>query len=378
MTMTPSLPSEASGTAGDISDSTSGTGPGAVGEPPPKAHAADERVAPATLAHRLLVRPELGSLIGAVLVMGFFSIVADGFFTASGAATWLDDSATLGIMAVAVALLMIGGEFDLSAGVLTASTALITAMLATRADWPVWLALAVSLVFALGVGALNGWLVVRTGLPSFIITLGTFLALQGLNLGVTRQVTNSVQVSGMRATDGYESAGRFFASTMAIGGTEIQVSVLWWIVLAALATWVLSRTRFGNWIYAVGGAPVSARNVGVPVDRTKIVLFMTTAGAAWLVGSINILRYTSVQANQGIGLEFQYIIAAVIGGCLLTGGYGSAIGAAVGALIFGMARQGIVYAKWDSDWFQLFLGVMLLAAVLVNNSFRRRAERSRR
>ncbi|MGW1996204.1 ABC transporter permease [Embleya sp. NPDC001921] len=368
---TPSMPSEAAGPA----PGAAGSAPGAA---PPTASGKDERVAPATLAHRLLIRPELGSLIGAVLVMCFFSIVADGFFTASGAATWLDDSATLGIMAVAVALLMIGGEFDLSAGVMTASTALITAMLATRAGWSVWPALAVSLVFALAVGALNGWLVVRTGLPSFIITLGTFLALQGLNLGVTRHVTNSVQVSGMRSTDGYESAGRFFASTMAVAGTEIQVSVLWWLLLAALATWVLARTRFGNWIYSVGGAPVSARNVGVPVDRTKIVLFMTTAGAAWLVGSINILRYTSVQANQGIGLEFQYIIAAVIGGCLLTGGYGSAIGAAVGALIFGMARQGIVYAKWNSDWFQLFLGVMLLAAVLVNNSFRRRAERSRR
>ncbi|MFE5331594.1 ABC transporter permease [Embleya sp. NPDC056575] len=351
---------------------------GAGTEAPGPARAGDERVSPVSLAHRLLVRPELGSLIGAVLVMVFFSVVADGFFTAAGAATWLDDSATLGIMAVAVALLMIGGEFDLSAGVMTASTALITAMLATRAGWSVWPALAVSLLFALAVGALNGWLVVRTGLPSFIITLGTFLALQGLNLGVTRHVTNSVQVSGMRATDGYESAGRFFASTMAVAGTEIQVSVLWWLLLAALATWVLARTRFGNWIYAVGGAPVSARNVGVPVDRTKIVLFMTTAAAGWLVGSINILRYTSVQANQGIGLEFQYIIAAVIGGCLLTGGYGSAIGAALGALIFGMARQGIVYAKWNSDWFQLFLGVMLLAAVLVNNSFRRRAERSRR
>ena len=102
---------------------------------------------------------------------------------------------------------------------------------------------------------------------------------------------------------------------------------------------------------------------------------MTTAFAAWLVGSINILRFTSVQANQGIGLEFQYIIAAVIGGCLLTGGFGSAIGAAIGALIFGMARQGIVFANWNSDWFQLFLGVMLLAAVLVNNIVRRRAER---
>ncbi|MET7301830.1 ABC transporter permease [Embleya sp. NPDC005575] len=372
MSTSPSTPSVPTEVAGGADRAAAPAGIGAV-EPGP-----DERVAPARLVHRLLIRPELGSLIGAVLVMCFFAIVADGFLTASGAATWLDDSATLGIMAVAVALLMIGGEFDLSAGVMTASTALITAMLATRAGWSVWPALAVSLVFALAVGALNGWLVVRTGLPSFIITLGTFLALQGLNLGVTRHVTNSVQVSGMRSTDGYESAGRFFASTMAIAGTEIQVSVLWWLVLAALATWLLARTRFGNWIYAVGGAPVSARNVGVPVDRTKIVLFMTTAGAGWLVGSINILRYTSVQANQGIGLEFQYIIAAVIGGCLLTGGYGSAIGAAVGALIFGMARQGIVYAKWNSDWFQLFLGVMLLAAVLVNNSFRRRAERSRR
>ncbi|MGC0417023.1 ABC transporter permease [Embleya sp. AB8] len=344
----------------------------------PASPAADERVTPARLFHRLLVRPELGSLIGALLVLGFFSFVADGFFTAAGAATWLDDSATLGIMAVAVALLMIGGEFDLSAGVMTASTALITAMLSTRAGWSVWPALTVSLLFALAVGALNGWLVVRTGLPSFIITLGTFLALQGLNLGVTRQVTDSVQVSGMRATEDYAAAARYFASTLHVAGTEIQISVSWWLILAALGTWVLARTRFGNWIYAVGGAPVSARNVGVPVDRTKIMLFMTTAGAAWLVGSINILRYTSVQANQGIGLEFQYIIAAVIGGCLLTGGYGSAIGAAVGALIFGMARQGIVYAKWNSDWFQLFLGVLLLAAVLVNNSFRRRAERSRR
>jgi simple sugar transport system permease protein len=114
------------------------------------------------------------------------------------------------------------------------------------------------------------------------------------------------------------------------------------------------------------------------VARTKILLFMTTAAAAWLVGSINILRYTTAQANEGIGLEFQYIIAAVIGGCLLTGGFGSAIGAAIGALIFGMARQGIVFANWNSDWFMLFLGIMLLAAVLVNNTFRRRAERVRR
>ncbi|WP_410649980.1 ABC transporter permease [Amycolatopsis sp. cmx-4-54] len=338
----------------------------------------DERIAKPRLLDRLVVRPEIGALLGAVVVFLFFTLVTDQFFSGSGVATWLDDASTLGIMAVAVSLLMIGGEFDLSAGVMTASTALVTATLATQAGWNVWLALFASLVFALAVGAFNGWLVMRTGLPSFIVTLGTFLALQGLNLGVTRLVTGTVQVSGMRSADGYESAGFVFASTVDIGGTAFQISIVWWIGFAVLAAWLLVRTRFGNWIFAVGGSAQSSRAVGVPVVRTKILLFMTTALAAWLVGSINILRFASVQANQGIGLEFQYIIAAVIGGCLLTGGFGSAIGAAIGALIFGMARQGIVFARWDSDWFMLFLGVMLLSAVLVNNAFRRRAERVRR
>ncbi|MFI6098639.1 ABC transporter permease [Lentzea sp. NPDC051213] len=339
---------------------------------------ADERVGKPKLTDRLIVRPEIGAMLGALLVFVFFSVVTQQFLSLGGAATWLDDASTLGIMAVAVALLMIGGEFDLSAGVMTASTALVTAILSTQLGLNVWLSLLVSLAFALSVGALNGWLVMRTGLPSFIVTLGTFFALQGLNLGVTRLVTGSVQVTGMRGADGYESAGFLFASTFQIGGQAFYISILWFVLFTVVASAVLVRTKFGNWIFAVGGSAHSSRGVGVPVLRTKVLLFMTTAFAAWLVGSVNILRFASAQANQGIGLEFQYIIAAVIGGCLLTGGFGSAVGAAVGALIFGMARQGIVYANWNSDWFQLFLGVMLLAAVLVNNVLRRRAERVRR
>ncbi|RDI69366.1 ABC transporter permease [Nocardia pseudobrasiliensis] len=331
-----------------------------------------------SLLNRMIVRPEIGSALGALVVFLFFSIITDRFLSALGVATWLDDASTLGIMAVAVAMLMIGGEFDLSAGVMTASTALVTALLAVHAGWNVWLALLVSLLFALAVGALNGWVVMRTGLPSFIVTLGTFLALQGLNLGVTRLITGTVQVSGIRSAPGYSSAGWVFASTTNIGDARIQASVVWWIVLTAIAALVLVRTRFGNWIFAVGGSLVSARAVGVPAVRTKILLFMTTAFAGWVVGSCNILRFASVQANQGVGLEFQYIIAAVVGGCLLTGGFGSVIGAAIGALIFGMARQGIVFARWDSDWFMLFLGVLLLSAVLVNNAFKKRAERVRR
>lgn len=330
------------------------------------------------MLNRMIVRPEIGAALGALVVFLFFSIITDKFLTPLGVATWLDDASTLGIMAVAVAMLMIGGEFDLSAGVMTASTALVTALLAVHAGWNVWLALLVSLLFALAVGALNGWVVMRTGLPSFIVTLGTFLALQGLNLGVTRLVTGTVQVSGIRSAPGYASAGWVFASTTDLGDARIQASVVWWIVVTAVATVLLIRTRYGNWIFAVGGSAVSARAVGVPVTRTKILLFMTTAFAGWVVGSCDILRFASVQANQGVGLEFQYIIAAVVGGCLLTGGFGSVIGAAIGALIFGMARQGIVFARWDSDWFMLFLGVLLLSAVLVNNAFKKRAERVRR
>jgi simple sugar transport system permease protein len=338
----------------------------------------DERIARPGLLNRLAVRPEIGALIGALVVFVFFTVITSQFVTPAGISTWLDTSATLGIVAVAVALLMIGGEFDLSAGVMTASSSLVTAMLSVKLGVNVWVAVLVSLVFSLAVGAFNGWLVMRTKLPSFIVTLGTFFALQGLNLGVTTLVTGTVQVSGIASAPGYAQAGYLFASTFDLGGTTFPISIVWWIVVTLLASWLLVRTRFGNWIFAVGGSAPSSRAVGVPVGRSKVLLFMMTSGAAWLVGTINILRFTTVQANQGIGLEFQYIIAAVIGGCLLTGGFGSAIGAAIGALIFGMANQGIVYAHWNSDWFKLFLGVMLLAAVLVNNGFRARAERVRR
>ncbi|MEV4013660.1 ABC transporter permease [Nonomuraea angiospora] len=336
--------------------------------------AADERVADVGLARRLLIRPELGAVVGLVVVFVFFASQSPVFRSLDGIANWLDPAATLGIMAVAVALLMIGGEFDLSAGVLTGTSGLILVTLATRYGFSVWLAMLVGLVVALAIGFANGLVVTRTKLPSFIVTLGTFLMLQGLNLGVTKAITGTVQVSGLRRAPGFEAASAILAGTIQIGGTSFRVAILWWILVTAVATWVLMRSRAGNWIFAVGGNEQAARAVGVAAARTKIALFMTTAFAAWLVGSILALRYTSVQANIGIGQEFIYIIAAVIGGCLLTGGYGSAIGAAIGAVIFGMADKGIVFLGWNADWFKFFLGAMLLLATLANRLVRRYAE----
>jgi len=293
-------------------------------------------------------------------------------------ANWLDPASTLGIMAVAVALLMIGGHFDLSAGVMVGTTALTVAVVAVEFRQNIWVAIGVALVVALAIGFFNGWLVTRTGLPSFIITLGTFLMLQGLNLGLTKLFTNTVTVGGVDDVPGYAAAEWIFASRIDIAGTEFRVAILWWLLFTALATWVLLRTRFGNWVFATGGDEVAARNVGVPARRTTITLFMTTSVAAWFVGTTLAVRLTSVQANTGTGQELTYIVAAVIGGCLLTGGFGSAIGASLGALIFGMTQLGIPYLGWDSDWFYFFLGAMLLLAVLANRLVRRYAEAARR
>ncbi|WNV75317.1 ABC transporter permease [Geodermatophilus sp. DSM 44513] len=311
-------------------------------------------------------------------VFVFFAAQSSVFRSLGGVANWLDPASTLGIMAVAVALLMIGGHFDLSAGVMTGTTALTVGIVATELDQNIWVAIAVALVLALALGFCNGWLVTRTGLPSFIITLGSFLMLQGLNLGLTKTFTGTVSAGGIAEAPGYGGAEWVFASRVELAGVEFRIAIVWWLLATALATWVLLRTRFGNWVFATGGDEVAARNVGVPARRTTITLFMTTAVAAWFVGTTLAVRLTSVQANTGIGQELIYIVAAVIGGCLLTGGFGSAVGASLGALVFGMTQLGIVYLRWDADWFYFFLGAMLLLAVLANRAVRRYAEAARR
>ncbi len=335
----------------------------------------DERLVEIGMGRRLLRRPEVGAVIGAAAVWLFFALIApENWVSLGGLARILDPASTLGIMAIAVALLMIGGEFDLSTGVMTGTTGLVAGLLSTRMGWNLWPAMFIAFIFALVVGYLNGVMVIKTGLPSFIVTLATFFVLRGANVGVTRLVTEQVYVGGIDKTAGFESARTVFNIGVSLFGVEWRSSILWWVVVTAIASLMLLRTRYGSWIFATGGDAEAARKAGVPTARVKISLFMTTAAAAWLVGMMNIVRLRSAVASQGIGQEFVYIIAASIGGCLLTGGYGSVIGAALGALIFGMAQVGIVFAGWDTDWFYSFLGVMLLAAVLVNDYTRKRAE----
>jgi simple sugar transport system permease protein len=341
--------------------------------PPPMM---DERVGGRSTLARLLARPEAGAIAGAIVIYVFFFIIAPPFRNAASFSTVLYVTSTYGLMATPIALLMIGGEFDLSAGVAVTSSALCASLFSFEFTTNVWVGVLVALALSLLIGFINGWIVVRTGIPSFLVTLGTFFMLQGLNLALTNTITNAVASPDISTLQGFNSAKDVFAASFTIGGVNIRTSVLYWIVFCAIATWILLRTRMGNWIFSVGGSAPSARAVGVPVARVKIGLFMAVGFMAWFTGMHTLFLFNTIQSGQGVGNEFVYIIAAVVGGCLLTGGYGSAVGAAIGALIFGMVNQGIVYAGWNPDWFTFFVGALLLGAILLNTYIRRRAEAS--
>ncbi|MEM9609226.1 MAG: hypothetical protein AAGA99_17510 [Actinomycetota bacterium] len=635
------------------SDSTSTTEERPAAAAPP----ADERLAYRSVFQRLFVRPEVSAMIGAIGIWTVFWAVSNTFGTVGQTFGWLDIAASLGIMAVAVSMLMIGGEFDLSSGAMTGAMGILIIYIVKDTGElgglgiPLALALPLSLAVALGIGYLNGFMVERTGQPSFIITLATFFALRGLKLGLSKRAVDQIQMGTtdeasdydffrpffaaewqrndhqfeardffytafvllglalivlavcelwfqrrdtlepgglvqflggtavavvgvilLHATDGvganvaiaalisvgglaalhgfarwrYEpvaepgtmqldpamrrrvglglglvvvgsaiamlidssSDGELFfpfttqgvramlfvgicaagmtalamasqkalsvnaatkfvvTASMALGmaivaatvfldsadtkfrgglfsvllaiavllfgwavvssrfterrfvdraadrlGNRViiagvvavgigmafrllftvedeilagippaktSIRVFWFVLFTSVMVWVLANTKFGSWVFAVGGNKEAARQVGVPAARTKTQLFMLVAFAAWLVGILIAFRINSIQANTGDGEEFEYIIAAVVGGTLLTGGYGTAFGGAIGACIMAMPLIGISSARWNSDWRFLLLGVILLLAVVSNRFIRLRAEGIRR
>ncbi|TFV67266.1 UNVERIFIED_ORG: ABC transporter permease [Bacillus sp. AZ43] len=325
------------------------------------------------LLQRAIARPSLPAVVGLAGVVAVLGPQAPALFSSGGLASVLDTAALLGVGAVAVGLLLIAGHFDLSIGVLAVAAPLLTALLVNRAGWGIWPALLLSLVAALAIGLVNGLLVVNTGLPSFLVTMATFLVLQGVTQAGAQAVTGSGRITGVDDATGWETAVAVFGSTAQLDDGRFRVSLLWWLGVTALATWALWRTRFGNAVFASGGARTAARQLGVPVRRTTLTLFCLTAVAGWLIGTLGMVRTGGVQVGGPVlGNAVDFVVVAVIGGCLITGGYGSAVGASVGALLYAVTREGIVLAGWDPLWFRAFLGVLLLVALLVTGVVRRR------
>jgi simple sugar transport system permease protein len=359
----------------------------------------DERVRRLSPWRSLFNRPEFGSIAGTVLVFVLFGIFAgdSGMFNLDGVMSWAQVAAYLGILAVGACVLMIAGEFDLSIGSMIGFAGMMVAVPATFLGWPVWASVLFAFAGCMALGWLNGYLVVRTRLPSFIVTLAFMFILRGLTLVLSTHFSNSTIVSGVGDKLGADPIVRtlFQGSTfqhlfawLAHAGligklpngepvvNGVPKVLLWWLAMAGAAGFMLSRTRLGNWIFIVGGDNNAAKNAGIPVNRVKISLFVFTAFCACLFGVLQVADVGSAAADRGLQKEFEAIIAAVIGGTLLTGGYGSVLGACFGALIFGVVQVGISFTSIDSDWYRVFLGAMLLLAVLFNHYIRSHAGRT--
>jgi len=372
------------------------TDPGSPNESPDAA-SSDERVQRRSAFREALIRPELGAICGTILVFVFFASVAgdSGMFSSQGVLNWSVVSAQFAIIAAGACLLMIAGEFDLSVGSMIGFSGIVIALVTVTFDQPMWVAILVAFAVSMAIGWLNGYLVIRTGLPSFIVTLAFLYILRGLTIFLSIATTNKTIIGGLKERAegdwlaplfGGKLFGGLFTWLADMGWIEtfsrgtragqpivdgIPMLIVWALGLVLFAHILLTRTRFGNWIYAAGGDAQAARYTGVPVNRVKILMFVFTAFCATVFATCQVIEFGSAAADRGLLKEFEAIISVVIGGALLTGGYGSVIGAALGALIFGVVQQGLFFANVESSLFRVFLGGILLLAVILNTYIRR-------
>jgi len=358
-----------------------------------------DRLQNETWVQRILRRPEIGTFIVMIVIITSLAIASDGrAFNALGLKNNIAIVSQFGIIAIGAAMLMIAGEFDLSIGSMIGFAGMSIAMM-LKWGLPFGLgdatpisAFLFTLVMTLALGWLIGTIVVRSGLSSFIVSLAFLFFLRGVTEVAYRWINQSTQISGLpdfKETSwfadmlGGEVFGWFFDLWFLLGGNVnrrgdqwvdgFDARFLWFLVIALLAYIVLSRTRIGNWIFATGDNKDSARANGVPVNSVKIGCFMFTAFCATMFAACQVFDTNTSDAAKGNLMELYAIAIAVVGGTLMTGGFGSIIGVAFGAVTVGLVANAVFFIPWiDGSWFRVFLGAILLAAVFANERIRKR------
>lgn len=338
-----------------------GTGQGA------SAARLSRRVVIGEAVRRLMLRPEATSLAAVVILFVVFTVLSPDLFPNKLTyISFMSVAAELGIVSIGVTLLMIGGHFDLSVGAVLGLCSYVCVVGMRDFGLPPILAALLAVAVGAALGAVNGGLVVRFRIHSFVVTLGTMLIWRGVVIALTGGFPVMVPIP-----PGFKD----IMSGPLLDG--FKMSMLWFFGIGALGTFLLTRTRFGNWIQARGQNEQAARNLGVPVDRVTIILFMLTSALAAVTGVIQVARFSSVDALRGEGIELQAVAVTVIGGTLLSGGYGSVIGTMLGAITFGMIQVGLVLAGAPGHFFRTLTGVIVVGAVILNTSVARRMARSK-
>ncbi len=326
---------------------------------------------------RMIDRPEFGPFVLLVLLIVVFTAINPAFISLANVGNLLAFTVELGMIALAMTLLMTAGEFDLSVGSVFGFSPVIMWTLFNSGIMPLPAAFVVAMLIALAIGFFSGIFVTVLNIPSFLVTLGMLLVVRGSALWITDGFPQRTWdagdqwISELLVGDFYICAGLSFAQENC-GGLRIYMSLIWFILFVILCHYVLTRTRFGNWITASGGNPNAARNRGVPVNRVRVMLFMFSAFMAGLAGIISSVRTSAANPNSGMGYELEVIAMVVIGGTALMGGRGTIIGTVIGIFILRLMRNGIVLIGVPGLAYNIFIGAIILGMMALHTWLERR------
>jgi simple sugar transport system permease protein len=318
------------------------------------------------LVRLFIQKPEFGPLVLLVVMLVVFTSINPAFLSLTNISNALTFTVELGLIALAMTLLMTSGEFDLSVGSLFGFTPVVMWTLFNAGFMPLFPAFLVALLVAVGIGFVNGIFVTRLAIPSFLVTLGMLLVVRGSALWLTSGFPQRTWDAGE------QWLATLLVGDFHIGGLRIYMSLIWFILIAVAFHYLLTRTRFGNWIQATGGNPGAARNRGVPIKRVKMILFMLTSAMAGFAGVISSIRVSAANPNSGMGYELEVIAMVVIGGTVLTGGRGTIIGTVLGVLILRLMRNGIVLIGVPGLAYNIFIGAIILGMMALHSALEKR------
>lgn len=311
----------------------------------------------------LFMRPEISAIGLLIAVIIGFSLMSPAFLSPMNMRNVIGILPELGLVAVGVTILMIAGEFDLSVGAVFGLTPMV-AVIMINAGVPPSIAILAALVVAVASGGANGIITTYFSIPSFITTLGMLFILR----------STAIVLSGGFPPP-YPASMPAFLFTDSIG--FFRLSLVWFIVLVFAAAVLLHKTNFGNWVFATGGQPDAAKDMGIPVKRVKVACFMICSTLVGIAGLLQTMRVANASPTAGTGMELEAFAAAIIGGTALRGGYGAVIGPVTGAILIRLIDNGIVLARIDGNYFRMVLGVLIIGAVIVNEFIRSSAAKIR-
>jgi ribose transport system permease protein len=309
----------------------------------------------------LVFYKKYGIFLILLLVVAFFAVFASNFLSIDNLLNVLRQVSMFGIVVVGVTFVMIGGGADLSVGGQMAVSGMVAGILMAKAGMPILPTMLICMALTTLFGALNGLISVKLNIFSMIVTLGTMLILQGLAF----VITGGYPIFGLPKD--FTFLGQGYVGI-------VPVPVILFVIVSAIAWFVLSKTYFGRYVYAMGGNPEAARLAGVNVERMRVALFAICSFVTSIASLIMLSRTNSAQPSAGASYPFDCMTAAVLGGISFAGGEGTIGGAVVGVLIIGVLNNGLLLMGVDSNWQGVIKGIVLVTAVGID-SVQRKAKR---